>query len=79
MTKFIDQHLMKPFSVEQLREAQKAPEDEFGITHDNILYSEEDNKAWCVLNAPNKEAVEKHHAAMGIKCDWIHEVESARN
>jgi hypothetical protein len=30
------------------------------------------------LNAPNAEAVRKHHAHFGIKCDWVHEVDSTR-
>lgn len=78
MTKYIDQHPMKPFSAEVLRETQRAPADEFGVTHHDIIFSEKDNKIWCVLNAPDKEAVEKHHAKIGIDCDWIHEVKSAR-
>jgi hypothetical protein len=44
MTKFIDQHPMTPFTTEQLREVQKAPEDEFGVTHDDILYDETKDK-----------------------------------
>lgn len=79
MTRFIDQHPMTPFTAEQLRETQKAPRDEFGVTHDNILYNEEDNKIWCVLDAPNREAVEKHHAKLGVEWEWIQEVESARD
>ena len=79
MTKFIDQHPMTPFTAEQLREAQKAPEDEFGVTHHDLLYTAEDNKLWCVLNAPDEKAVAKHHAKLGIECEWIHRVESARD
>ena len=78
MTIFIDEHPMTPFTAEQLREAQKAPEDEFGVTHHDILFNEESNKIWCVLYAPDREAVEKHHAKLGIECEWIQEVESVR-
>ncbi len=79
MTKFMDQHPMTPFSAEQLREAQRAPKDEFGVTHHDIIYSEKDNKIWCVLNAPDRDAVEKHHAKLGIECEWIHHVASSRD
>ena len=24
-----------------------------------------------ILDAPNKEPIEKHHGKIGIKCDWI--------
>ena len=52
--------------------------DEFGVTHHDILFSEKDDKIYCVLEAPNVEAIHKHHAKAGIKCDWVHEVKSTR-
>lgn len=78
MPKFIDQHAMSPFTADQLRTAANSPPDEFGVTHHDILYSEPENKLYCVLDAPDQEAIEKHHERLGIRCDWIHEVESAR-
>jgi len=36
------------------------------------------NKAFCVLNAPNKEAARKHHRKIGLKPDWIHEVKTTK-
>ncbi|MBT8085324.1 MAG: DUF4242 domain-containing protein [Woeseia sp.] len=78
MPKFIDEHSMKPFTAGQLRELQNAPPDEFGVTHHDILFSEKDDKIYCVLDAPNPEAVSKHHAKAGITCDYIHEVSSTR-
>ena len=78
MPKYLDEHQMKPFTAQRLREVQNAPPDEFGVTHHDVLFSEEENKIWCVLDAPNKEAVEKHHEKAGLKCEWIREVESTR-
>ncbi len=69
---------MKPLTAQRLREAQNAPPDEFGVTHHDVLFSEEEDKVWCVLDAPNKEAVEKHHERAGLKCEWIREVESTK-
>ncbi len=57
---------------------QNAPPDEFGVTHHDILFSEKDDQIYCVLEAPDAEAVEKHHAAAGIHCDFVHEVQSTR-
>ncbi len=74
----IDAHPMKPFTANVLRRLQKAPRDEFGVTHHDILFSEKENKIYCVLNAPNREAIYKHHAKAGIECDWIHEIRSTR-
>lgn len=43
----------------------------------NILYNSEADKVFCLLDAPNKEAVEKHHEnKYGIKCEWIIEVKT---
>ena len=78
MPTYVDTHQMKPFTAQELREAQNAPKDEFGVTHHDILFSEKDNKVWCILNAPNKDAVEKHHAKVGIKCESINEVMSTK-
>jgi len=60
MPKFIDVHKMNPLTEQQIKQAQNAAKDEFGVTHENIIYSETENKVFCVLNAPNKEAVEKY-------------------
>lgn len=78
MPMFMDSHPMEPFTADALRAAQAAPPDEYGVTHHDILFSETDNKIYCVLNAPNIEAIHKHHAKAGISCDWVHEVQSTR-
>jgi hypothetical protein len=69
---------MGPLSSETLRKLQSAPKDEFGVTHHNILYNQGEDKVWCVLNAPSKDAGRKHHEHAGITCEWVEEVESTR-
>ena len=76
MTKFLDSHPMKGFDKETLEKAQKSPRDEYGVSHANILYNEKENKLFCLLDAPDKDAVDKHHLKLGIKCDWITEVDT---
>ncbi len=78
MPKYMDTHAMGKLTSEQLKQLQKAPADKFGVTHHDILYNKKTDKTFCVLNAPNKEAVVKHHKQAGIECDWIEEVESTR-
>lgn len=78
MPKYIDTHAMNPMTAQQLREAQNAPPDEFGVTHHDILFNEKENKIWCILDAPSAEAVEKHHAKVGMTCESIHEVSSTK-
>jgi len=78
MPKFIDTHEMGSIAPSDLKKLQHAPVDEFGVTHHDILFNQADNRIYCVLNAPDAEAVRKHHAHFGIKCDWVHEVDSTR-
>ena len=78
MPKFIDSHEMEPFTAEQLRELQNAPADEFGVTHHDILFSEKENKIYCVLDAPDAETIHRHHEKAGIRCDFVHQVDSTR-
>lgn len=74
MTLFIDEHPMGTFDEKTLNELQNSPRDEFGITHKNILYNEDEDKIFCILDAPNKETVDKHHNKAGLKCESITEV-----
>ena len=78
MPMFLDVHPMKPFTADQLNSLQNAPADEFGVTHHDILYSEEDDRIYCILNAPSAKAVHQHHQKAGISCDWVQEVSSTR-
>lgn len=73
---FLDAHPMGAVEEAQLKQAQNMPKDEFGITHKNILYNKQENKAFCILDAPSKEAVQKSHEKLGMKCDWIVEVQT---
>jgi len=74
--KFLDVHSLKGFDEETLRKLQQSSVDEFGITHLNILYNKEEDKFFCLLEAPNREAVENHHHKAGVKCEWITEVKT---
>ncbi|CAN5844829.1 hypothetical protein BH23THE1_BH23THE1_21460 [soil metagenome] len=76
MPKFIDSHKIGNVQEEQLRQAQNMPKDENGVTHENIIYSYEEDKLFCLLDAPDKEAVRQHHQKLGISCDWIVEVKT---
>ena len=74
--KFLDVHSLKGFEEETLRKLQQSPKDEFGITHINMMYNKEEDKFFCLLDAPNREAVENHHNKHGVKCEWVTEVKT---
>ena len=79
MPKFLDSHPLKGTDPQTLKKLQNAPKDEFGVTHLNLIYSEEEDRCYCFLEAPTKEAVAKHHHKMGFDCDYILEVDSTAN
>ncbi len=78
MPKFVDTHGMGSFTPEQLKALQKAPRDEFGVVHDDILFNKQEDKVFCILDAPNKEAVLKHHQKVGVEPEWILEVQPSK-
>ena len=76
MAKFIDVHPLKGLDEDTLRNLQNAPVDEFGIKHLNMMYNQQEDRFYCLLEAPNKQAVEDHHNKYGFKCEWITEVKT---
>lgn len=78
MPMFLDVHSLKDVDDETLRKLQQSPVDEFGVTHDNMMYNREVDKMYCLLDAPNKDAVIKHHEKYGFKCEWIMEIKTTR-
>jgi len=61
---------------DMLRKMRNELPDEFGVITENILYNIEDNKVFCLIEASNKYAVERHHAKYRIKYEWIVEVKT---
>jgi hypothetical protein len=74
---FLDVHKI-PQTDKTIKEIVNAPKDEFGVTHINVFFNKEADLCYCLLDAPSKEAIEKHHSKMNIKCDWITEVTMAK-
>ncbi len=79
MPRFMDFHpdLKLPLdAINQLREGAVAhTQDEFGVRQVE-LYHNEEGRVYCLLDAPDAEAVRKHHAALGVPCGEVHQVNS---
>lgn len=73
MAIFLDVHKI-PQLDRTIEEIINQPRDEFGVSHINIFFNKEADLFYCLLEAPSKEAIEKHHSKIHIKCDWITEV-----
>ena len=47
--------------------------DEFGVRQMELFHTA-DGKVYCLLEAPDAEAVRKHHEALGVPCGEVHQV-----
>jgi hypothetical protein len=74
---FMDVHKIS-FSEADLKELYALPTDEFGVRTINLLYNMDAKICFCLQEAPNIDAVDKHHAKVNINCEWIVEVSPAQ-
>jgi hypothetical protein len=77
MPQFMDFHddLKLPGeAVQQITDDAKAGKaDEFGVRQVELFHNP-DGKVYCLLDAPDAEAVRKHHEALGVPCGDVHPV-----
>ena len=79
MPQFMDFHddLKLPSeAIKQItQDTRQAKADEFGVRQLELFHNP-DGKAYCLLEAPDAAAVRSHHAALGVPCGDVHEVDS---
>ena len=56
-------------------EARESASDEFGVRQIELFHNA-DGKVYCLLEAPDEEAVHAHHEALGLSCGDVHQVNS---
>ena len=69
---------MKDFTSDKLEKLVNSPADKFGVTHLELFYNKKEDKMYCILEAPNEEAIWKHHEASGLKCEFITEIQQVK-
>lgn len=74
MPTFIDFHSIGKYTEDDLNKTQKEPRDEYGVRTLNIFYDTGSGMMFCLVDAPDRFAVENHHAKFGMKCEWITQV-----
>jgi Protein of unknown function (DUF4242) len=79
MPRFMDYHddlKLPPEAIEQIAQGTRdGVSDEFGVRQIE-LYHNTDGKVYCLLEAPDEDAVRRHHAALDVPCGDVHQVES---
>jgi hypothetical protein len=56
-------------------DARQARSDQFGVRQLELYYND-GGQVYCLLEAPDEQAVRDHHAALGVPCGDVHEVGS---
>jgi hypothetical protein len=77
MARFMDFHedLKLPAeAIAQIAEdARNATADRFGVRQIE-LYHNPDGRVYCLLEGPDEDAIRQHHAALGVPCGDVHQV-----
>ena len=69
---------MKDFTPDKLEKLVNSPADKFGVIHLELFHNKKEDKLYCILEAPNEEAIWKHHETVGLKCEFITEVQQVK-
>ena len=77
MPQFMDFHddlKLPEQAIQQItKDAKEQNSDEFGVRQVELFHNP-DGKVYCLLEAPDADAVRKHHEALGVPCGEVHEV-----
>ena len=78
MPRFMDFHPDLKLPAEALgqitADAAAGKTDEFGVRQVELFHNGA-GQVYCLLEAPDEEAVRKHHAALGVDCGEVHPVQ----
>ena len=55
------------------KDTRNAKADQFGVRQVE-LYHNADGNVYCLLDGPDEDAIRQHHAALGVPCGDVHEV-----
>jgi len=62
---------MGKYTEVDLKTSQKEPRNELGVKVLNTFYDLDSGMMFCLVDAPDRHTVERHHSKYGMKCDWI--------
>ncbi|MEM4378478.1 MAG: DUF4242 domain-containing protein [Candidatus Nitrosotenuis sp.] len=72
---FTDGHRISEDSLEKIKNAIDEDANEFGVSIFELYYNQKTCQVQCFMEAPNEDAILNHHEKLGIKCDFLHQIE----
>lgn len=77
MPRFMDYHddlHLPQDAIDQIASDTRAGKaDQFGVRQVELFHNS-DGKVYCLLDGPDEQAVRDHHAALGVPCGDVHQV-----
>ena len=74
MPSFIDGHHVGESRLEEIKNMASAI-NEFGVSTLDMFYNKKEQELYCILDAPDENAIKMHHAKINLSCDFITSVE----
>ena len=79
MPRFMDFHQDLKLPAEAIaqiaEDTRNGTADELGVRQVEF-YHNADGQVYCLLDGPDEDAIRKHHAALGVPCADVHQVDS---
>jgi two-component system sensor histidine kinase HydH len=75
---FIDGHDLPVAKEVKFKKIVNSIADKHGVTHKEILYNKNENRCFCINEAPNRQSIEKYHENADIECDFIYQTDSMK-
>ena len=79
MARFMDFHQDLKLPAEAIAQiaddTRNGKADQFGVRQIE-LYHNAEGKVYCLLDGPDEQAFRAHHAALGVSCGDVHQVDS---
>ncbi len=74
MPSFIDGHHVGESRLEEMKNIANTI-NEFGVSTLDMFYNKKEQELYCILDAPDENAIKMHHAKINLQCDFITPVE----
>jgi Nickel responsive protein SCO4226-like len=79
MARFMDYHDDLKLPAEAIaqiaQDTRDGKADQFGVRQIELYHNPQGN-VYCLLDGPDEQAIRDHHAALGVPCGDVHQVDS---